>query len=152
MILIYTDGSCLGNPGPGGYGIVIKYENGHTVKISGGSKHSTNNRMELVAAIRGLQQIEETNKNICIITDSKYVVDSVTNGWVYNWEKSNWMRNGKVVPNADLWKILIGLLQLNDVKFRWIKGHAGHPENELCDMQARMKAQSILSKLGGRNG
>lgn len=148
MIFIYTDGSCLGNPGPGGYGIIIKHENGHTTKLSGGSKYTTNNRMELIAVIRGLQQIKETGQNICINTDSKYVVDSVTKGWIYKWEHFKWLRNGQPIPNSDLWKILIGLLQLNDVKFRWIKGHAGHTENEQCDMMARTKVQSMYNKVG----
>lgn len=143
MILIYTDGSCLGNPGPGGYGIIIKYENGNTQKLSGGSKYTTNNRIELIAVIRALQQIKETGQNICIITDSKYVVDSVTKGWVYKWEHSQWLKKGQPVLNSDLWKILIELLQLNDIKFRWIKGHAGHEENEQCDSMARTKAKYI---------
>lgn len=147
MILIYTDGSCLGNPGPGGYGVIIKYENGHVFELSGGSKFSTNNRMELIAVIRGLQQINEVNQNICITTDSKYVVDSITKGWVYKWEKNKWLRDGKSILNNDLWKILISLLNLNNVKFRWIKGHAGNAENEQCDMMARTKALAIKNKL-----
>ena len=140
-IEIYTDGGCSGNPGPGGYGIVLLY-NGLRKEISGGYKQTTNNRMELLAVIRALEALKEPCK-ITLYSDSKYVIDSITKGWVYKWQKNNWMRN-KTDPalNVDLFKLLLPLLKAHEVSFVWVKGHASNIENERCDTLARNFIQS----------
>lgn len=144
-IEIFTDGACSGNPGPGGYGIILRY--GENVKeISGGDKQTTNNRMELSAVIEALRALKEP----CIVsltTDSQYVVNSVTKGWVYNWLKKGWMKTKtEPVPNADLWQQLLPLLRQHEVSFVWVRGHNGHPENERCDELAVIK-RDYFSKL-----
>lgn len=132
---IFTDGACSGNPGAGGYGVVMRYGS-HEKELSGGEPSTTNNRMELTAVIEGLSALKEPCR-VILTTDSKYVADSVSKGWLYNWQKKNWVKSGnKPVPNADLWKRLIPLLNTHEVKFVWVKGHAGHPENERCDSLA----------------
>ncbi|MDE5937433.1 MAG: ribonuclease HI [Ruminococcus sp.] len=132
---IFSDGACSGNPGAGGYGTILRF--GSIEKeLSGGEAHTTNNRMELMGVITGLSALKEPC-NVIVTTDSKYVVDSVTKGWVYNWQKKNWIRSkDKPVPNTDLWKQLLPLLDKHNVTFKWVKGHAGHPENERCDRLA----------------
>ena len=129
---IYTDGACSGNPGPGGWGAVLIYGE-HEKQLSGGEKETTNNRMELTAVIEALSLL----KRPCVVTlttDSKYVSDSVTKGWVYGWQKRGWKKSdGKPALNPDLWEKLLPLLKMHDVKFVWIKGHAGHKYNEICD-------------------
>ena len=131
----YTDGACSGNPGPGGYGLVLKY-NGHEKESSCGYRLTTNNRMEILAVIRGLSMLKETC-NVNIYSDSKYVIDAITQGWVYKWEANCWMRSQKhKAANADLWEQLLVLLDEHNVEFHWVKGHAGHPENERCDKLA----------------
>ncbi len=132
---LYTDGACSGNPGPGGYGLVLKY-NGHEKESSCGYRLTTNNRMEILAVIRGLSMLKETC-NVNIYSDSKYVIDAITQGWVYKWEANCWMRNKKEkAVNVDLWEQLLVLLDEHNVEFHWVKGHAGHPENERCDKLA----------------
>ena len=132
---IFTDGACSGNPGAGGYGVVLRYGR-HEKEISGGSAQTTNNRMELTGVIVALSALKESCR-VILTTDSKYVVDSVSKKWVYNWQKKNWIRSGnEPVPNTDLWKQLLPLLEKHDVTFNWVKGHAGHPENERCDRLA----------------
>ena len=132
---LYTDGACSGNPGPGGYGLVLKY-NGHEKESSCGYRLTTNNRMEILAVIRGLSMLKETC-NVNIYSDSKYVIDAITQGWVYKWEANCWMRNKKdKAVNVDLWEQLLVLLDEHNVEFHWVKGHAGHPENERCDKLA----------------
>lgn len=132
---IFTDGACSGNPGAGGYGVILRYGT-HEKELSGGSSDTTNNRMELTGVIVGLSALKEPCK-VILTTDSKYVVDSVTKKWVYNWQKKNWIRSkNEPVPNTDLWKQLLPLLEKHDVTFNWVKGHAGHPENERCDSLA----------------
>ena len=137
---IYTDGSCLGNPGPGGYGAVLKF-NQHRKEISAGFKNTTNNRMELLAAIEALAVLKEQ----CIVeltTDSQYVKDGI-NQWIHNWRRNGWRTsNKKPVKNADLWKKLDAQVQRHTVNWHWVKGHSGHPENERCDELARTAAQS----------
>ncbi len=129
---IYTDGACSGNPGPGGYGTILKF-NGHEKELSAGYKLTTNNRMELMAVIVGLESLKEK----CIVdvySDSKYIVDAVVKGWAKRWEQKGWMRNKKEpAKNPDLWERLLDLLDKHQVKMHWVKGHAGHPENERCD-------------------
>lgn len=132
FVEIFTDGACSGNPGPGGYGVILRY-NGRIKELSGGDSATTNNRMELTAVIRALDALKEPCK-VTLTTDSQYVVNSVEKKWLYNWEKKNWIRaKNDPVPNTDLWKQLIPLLEKHEVKFVWVRGHNGHPENERCD-------------------
>lgn len=129
---IFTDGACSGNPGPGGYGAILR-AGGKTKEISGGAKETTNNRMELMGVIEALTLLKYPC-DVVITTDSKYVVDSVTKGWARSWRKNGWIKsNKKPALNADLWEKLLALLDTHNVKFVWVKGHAGHPENERCD-------------------
>lgn len=132
---MFTDGACSGNPGPGGYGVILKY-NGVEKELCGGEELTTNNRMELTAVIEGLKILKQPC-NVSIQTDSKYVVDAITKGWLENWQKNNWRKaDKKLVLNVDLWQQLVELLKVHNVKFLWIKGHNGHPENERCDQLA----------------
>lgn len=135
-VQIYTDGACSGNPGPGGYGAVLVYGS-HRKEISGGEPQTTNNRMEILGVIRGLEMLKEPCE-VALFSDSRYVVDAIEKGWAVRWQKNNWMRNKKEPAlNPDLWEILLALLKRHRVTFHWIKGHAGHPENERCDELAR---------------
>lgn len=134
-VRIFTDGACSGNPGPGGWGALLRYQTMEK-SISGGEHQTTNNRMELTAVIASLSLLTEPC-DVTLTTDSKYVCDSVSKGWVYNWQKKSWMKDKNTpVPNTDLWKQLLPLLERHNVEFIWVKGHAGHPENELCDKLA----------------
>lgn len=128
MITIYTDGASRGNPGPGGYGVVLKYKK-HRKELSAGFKKTTNNRMELLAVIVGLEALKEEKLPVTIYSDSKYVVDSVDKGWLWGWVKKDF----KDKKNKDLWKRFIPAYKKQKVKFKWVKGHAGNPENERCD-------------------
>jgi len=131
-IVIYTDGSALNNPGPGGYGAVIL--NGENrVELSGGFRKTTNNRMEMLAAIKALAHIQ-SQTSIVLFTDSKYIVDSVTKGWAQRWKSKGWFRTkDQYAENRDLWATMLTLIDSRKVEFRWVKGHAGIPENERCD-------------------
>lgn len=134
-VQIYTDGACSGNPGKGGWGAVLIYGKNEK-QISGGEQNTTNNRMELTAVIRALKLLKEPCR-VTLTTDSKYVCDSVSKGWVYGWQKRGWKKSdGKQALNVDLWSVLLELLEIHDVSFHWIKGHAGHKYNELCDKLA----------------
>ena len=135
FVEIFTDGACSGNPGPGGYGVVLRYGT-REKELSGGDSSTTNNRMELLGVITGLAALKEPCQ-VTLTTDSKYVVDSITKGWVYNWKKNNWIKSDKKTAlNVDLWEQLLPLLEKHKVTFKWVKGHAGHPENERCDRLA----------------
>ncbi|MDN5212313.1 ribonuclease HI [Fulvivirgaceae bacterium BMA12] len=136
MITIYTDGSSRGNPGPGGYGVVLKYKK-HRKELSAGFRMTTNNRMELLAVIVGLEALKEEQLPVTIYSDSKYVVDAVDKGWLWGWVKKNF----KDKKNEDLWKRFIPAYKKQKVKFRWVKGHAGIPENERCDQLAVAAAE-----------
>lgn len=136
MIRIYTDGAAQGNPGPGGYGVILKY-NQHIKEMSEGFRLTTNNRMELLAVITGLEALKKNDITVTIYSDSKYVVDAVEKGWIWGWQKKNFAKKA----NADLWQRYIPLHQKFKPKFIWIKGHAGHPENERCDQLAVMAAE-----------
>lgn len=137
---IYTDGSCLGNPGPGGYGVVMKYQQ-HVKELSGGFIETTNNRMELMAAIAALECLKRPC-SIDISTDSQYVRQGITQ-WLVNWKRNNWRTAAKEpVKNKDLWQRLDAACQSHDIRWHWVKGHAGHPENERCDVLAREAATS----------
>ena len=130
-INLYTDGSAKGNPGKGGYGVVLKAGT-HYKEISQGYRHTTNNRMELLAVIVGLEHLKSNKSDVVVFSDSKYVVDSVEKKWVFQWQKKGF--KGK--KNADLWKRFLLIYQKHNVSFQWVKGHAGHPENEKCDLLA----------------
>jgi len=143
-VVIYTDGSCLKNPGRGGYGVVMLYD-GHREELSGGFRLTTNNRMEILACIVGLQSLKASGGAGCAVTlytDSQYVVNSIEKGWAKNWRKNRWMRKGVEVPNADLWGRLLDLCEQHEVSFNWVRGHAGNKENERCDFLARQGAVS----------
>ncbi len=134
-IELFTDGACSGNPGPGGWGVVLRY-NGHEKELSGGEANTTNNRMELTAAIEGLSALKEPCK-VRLVTDSKYVADGITKGWAESWRKNNWRKaDKKPALNPDLWEKLLNLISEHNVTIEWVKGHAGHPENERCDQLA----------------
>ena len=135
-IKIYTDGSSIGNPGPGGYGIILYWE-GKIRELTGGYRKTTNNRMELLAVIIGLESLKYKPSNVTIFSDSKYVIDSIEKKWVFNWEKKNF--KGK--KNHDLWKRLLEIYREHEIKFRWIKGHNNHPQNERCDFLALQSAK-----------
>lgn len=130
-IFLYTDGAASGNPGPGGYGVVLKCGT-HVKEISGGFAKTTNNRMELLAVIVGLEAIKWENARVEVWSDSKYVVNAITEGWLEKWILKDW----KKVKNPDLWQRFLPLYRAHQVTFHWIKGHAGHPENERCDRLA----------------
>ena len=130
-IFLYTDGSSSGNPGPGGYGVILKC--GSLVKeMSGGFVRTTNNRMELLAVITGLEAVRWQNARVEVYSDSSYVVNAVNEGWLREWERKGW----KKVKNPDLWQRFLAVYRLHRVTFHWIKGHTGHPENERCDALA----------------
>ena len=132
---IFTDGACSGNPGPGGYGVILRYK-GVNKELSGGEPNTTNNRMELTAVITGLAALKEPCE-VTLYSDSRYIIDAIQKGWAKKWQANHWMRNAKEPAlNADLWEQLLGLLERHPVTFVWVKGHAGHPENERCDRLA----------------
>ena len=132
---IFTDGACSGNPGPGGWGAILRC-NGTEKEISGGEKDTTNNRMELTGVIEALKALKFPC-DVTITTDSKYVYDSITKGWVYKWKENGWRKpDKKPALNPDLWGELLRLLDTHNVTFNWVKGHNEHPENERCDKLA----------------
>ena len=132
---IYTDGACKGNPGSGGWAAILEYD-GREKELCGGEKDTTNNRMELTAAIMGLSALKEPCE-VRLVTDSKYVADGITKGWAESWQKNNWRKaDKKPALNPDLWEKLLELIKIHNVTIEWVKGHAGHPENERCDQLA----------------
>ncbi|WP_024872871.1 ribonuclease HI [Tolumonas lignilytica] len=140
QITLYTDGSCLGNPGPGGYAAVLIYKQ-HRKELSQGYELTTNNRMELMAAIVGLQSLSEPCQ-VKLTTDSQYVRQGITQ-WIHGWKKKGWKTaNREPVKNVDLWLLLDAEMQRHDVEWLWVKGHSGHPENERCDELARNAAMA----------
>ena len=140
QIEIFTDGSCLGNPGPGGYGAVMIFAD-HRKELSQGFKHTTNNRMELLAPIEALACLTETC-SVNLTTDSQYVKNGI-NQWIINWKKNGWRTSDKKpVKNVDLWKRLDEQVNRHKVTWHWVKGHSGHPENEACDQLARAGAEN----------
>ena len=140
QVSLYTDGSCLGNPGPGGYGALLIYKE-HRKELSQGYRLTTNNRMELMAAIAGLLALQESCK-VNLTTDSQYVRQGITQ-WIENWKRRGWLTASKEpVKNVDLWQLLDKEVQRHNVEWLWVKGHSGHPENERCDELARSAAES----------
>jgi ribonuclease HI len=135
-IVVYTDGGSLNNPGPGGYGVVI-IDDGECHELSGGFRLTTNNRMEMMAAVVALTQLQECQKKVKIFSDSSYLVNSITKGWAKKWQTSGWKKSdGNSVVNRDLWQELLKLLKDLDVTFCWVKGHSGNAGNERCDKLA----------------
>lgn len=134
-IEMYSDGACSGNPGPGGYGVILRYK-GNEKELSGGEEDTTNNRMELMGVITGLETLKEPC-HVTIYTDSQYVVNGITKGWAASWKANGWKKKDKKPAlNSDLWDRLLNQVERHQVDFVWIKGHAGHPENERCDRLA----------------
>lgn len=139
-IELYSDGSCLNNPGPGGYGVILRYK-GHEKELSQGFILTTNNRMELLGVIKGLSALKESCK-VVVTTDSQYVRQGITS-WISGWKRNNWKTASKApVKNQDLWKQLDAVVQKHDVSWCWVKGHNGHAENERCDRLANAAANS----------
>lgn len=142
---LYTDGACSGNPGPGGWGAVLIFK-GKRMELSGGEAMTTNNRMELTAVIQGLLKLKERCR-VRIYTDSQYIVNAVNKGWVFGWQNNNWLKKDKKPAlNRDLWETLLGLLAAHQCEFVWLKGHAGHAENERCDALAVAQAEKFAPK------
>ena len=132
---LYTDGACSGNPGPGGWGAILRWA-GKEKELSGGEPSTTNNRMELTAVIEGLAALREPCR-VVLTSDSRYVVDGIQKGWARSWKRNGWRKaDKKPALNADLWDHLLTLLEIHQVKFVWVHGHQGHPENERCDRLA----------------
>jgi ribonuclease HI len=141
LILLYTDGGAEPNPGRGGYGVVLSHK-GRKKEFSAGFQMTTNNRMELLAVISGLQKLKVIS-HVKVYSDSRYVVDGIEKGWAKKWRSKGWMRSGKgKAINPDLWARLLDLVEHHEVQFHWVKGHAGHPENERCDELASRAMRS----------
>lgn len=133
QVILYTDGSAQGNPGPGGYGLILEWAGYQVYKeFSQGYRLTTNNRMELLAVIVGLEKLKNAGTKVLVVSDSKYVVDAVTKGWVFGWEKKNF----KDKKNPDLWMRFLRIYRQHQVSFQWVKGHNNHPMNERCDVLA----------------
>jgi len=136
-ITIHTDGACSGNPGPGGWGAILEW-NGHRKELHGGERDTTNNRMEMQAAIEALKALKKPGRSVILITDSVYLRDGITK-WIHGWKKRNWKTaDKKPVKNVDLWQELEALTQNHEIEWRWVKGHAGDPGNERADELARL--------------
>ena len=139
-VTIHTDGACLGNPGPGGYGVILDHQ-GRRRELSGGYARTTNNRMELLAAIVGLEALNRPC-DVTLYSDSRYLVDAVSKGWAVKWRRNGWMRNKReAAVNPDLWERLLNLLEQHKAEFRWVRGHSGDPDNERCDALASAAAR-----------
>lgn len=149
-VTAYTDGAASGNPGPGGYGVVLEAGK-HRKELWGGFRRTTNNRMELLATIVALESLKTPGTEVTIVTDSKYVADSVEKGWVFGWEKKGFAKK----KNPDLWKRFLAVYRQHKVRFQWVRGHNGHPQNELCDQlavaareQADLPADEVYERVG----
>ena len=150
IVEMNTDGSCLGNPGPGGYGVLLRY-NGHEKELSDGFKRTTNNRMELMAAIAGLEALKESCM-VAITTDSQYVRDGITK-WIKGWKKRGWKTvKGDMVKNADLWMRLDKAVGRHETNWQWVRGHSGHADNERVDALAKAAARAGKKVDGGYHG
>jgi len=153
-VTAYTDGAASGNPGPGGYGVVLEAGR-HRRELWGGYRRTTNNRMELLAAIVALEALKNPGTEVTIVSDSKYVVDAVQQGWLFDWEKKGFAKK----KNPDLWKRFLTIYRQHRVGFQWIRGHNGHPQNELCDRlavaareQPDLPADEVYERTGGEEG
>lgn len=139
---IFTDGACKGNPGPGGWGAILRYKEVER-EISGGEVQTTNNRMELMALIKALELLKEPC-HVRVTSDSKYVLDALQKGWARGWRARGWVKGDKKPAlNPDLWERLLDLVEQHDMEYHWIKGHAGHAENERCDELAVLAAEAV---------
>jgi ribonuclease HI len=135
QVTLYTDGACKNNPGPGGYGVVLLFDS-HRKELSAGYRKTTNNRMEILAAIAGLEALKEPCR-VRLYSDSQYLVNAIEKGWALRWQANGWKRNSKEKAiNPDLWEKLLNLCKIHKVEFIWVRGHAGHIENERCDVLA----------------
>lgn len=144
IVEIFSDGACTGNPGPGGYGTILRYAKKEK-EISGYRPHTTNNRMELIAVIKGLEALKRPSR-VRIVTDSNYVFKGITT-WIHTWQKRNWLNSRKeAVLNRDLWERLLRVSKPHTIEWRWVRGHAGHPENERCDKLAREAIKKNVKK------
>ncbi len=142
-VMLYTDGACSGNPGPGGWCAILRYRQ-REKELFGSEAETTNNRMELTAVLSGLKALKKSC-DVIVVTDSRYVCDAINQHWLYAWLKNGWKKaDKKPVLNRDLWETLLPLLQQHNVTFQWIKGHAGHPENERCDAIAVREYQKFI--------
>lgn len=142
QVELFTDGACSGNPGPGGWGAILRY-NGHEKELSGGAAQTTNNRMELTAVIEGLKALKEPC-HVQLCSDSKYVIDGLEKGWAANWKKNGWRRSDKSPAlNPELWEELLELTAKHTLTYHWVHGHQGHPENERCDALAVAQSQKF---------
>ena len=142
-VYMYTDGACSGNPGPGGWGTILKYKSTEK-RLSGGEKNTTNNRMELTAVIMGLRALKESC-HVILTTDSKYVSDDISKGWAESWKENGWRKKDKKPAlNPDLWDELLALTYKHRVEIIWVRGHDGHPENEECDKMAVAESQKFI--------
>lgn len=142
VVVIHTDGACRGNPGPGGWGAILSYD-GHEKCLSGAERETTNNRMELIAAIAGLEALKRRCR-VRLVTDSQYVKNGITQ-WLANWKRNNWRTAARSpVKNADLWKRLDAAAARHDIEWEWVRGHSGHPENERADALARSAIDEML--------
>ena len=141
FVEIYSDGACKGNPGPGGWGVLLRYGK-HEKQLYGGESQTTNNRMELTAVIKGLEGLKRSSR-VRVITDSQYVKNGITQ-WIHNWKRNGWKTAGRQpVKNADLWQTLDKEVARHDVEWHWVKGHSGHPENELADRLANRGIEEL---------
>lgn len=148
QVEIFTDGACSGNPGAGGYGVILRFGN-ISKELYGGEVSTTNNRMEMTAVIRALQALKEPCE-VTLYSDSQYVINAITKGWAEGWQKRGWVKaDKKPALNSDLWQVILDLLKIHRVKFIWVKGHAGHTENERVDRLAVAGTQR--AKTTGRN-
>lgn len=142
MIYLYTDGAAKGNPGPGGYGVLLK-KGSLKKELSSGYRKTTNNRMELLAVIVGLEALKKIGEKVLVVSDSKYVIDSVEKKWVFSWEKSGFKKK----KNVDLWIRFLCVYRKHSVSFQWVRGHNNHPENERCDFLAVTAAENSLLQI-----
>ena len=144
---LYTDGACSGNPGPGGWGCILIYK-GIKKEMSGGDIMTTNNRMELMAALQGLRALKEVCR-VELYSDSKYLVDSIEKGWAVSWRAHGWRKaDKKMALNADLWKEMLELIEKHEVRLHWVKGHADNPYNNRCDEMAVKEWKAVKERLG----
>jgi ribonuclease HI len=143
IVELFSDGACKGNPGPGGWGVVLRY-GANEKRLYGGALGTTNNRMELLAVIRGLQALKKPSQ-VAVTTDSQYVKNGITQ-WIHGWKRNGWKTAArKAVKNADLWQLLDSEVSKHEVKWHWVKGHAGHPGNELADELANLGVQEVTA-------
>ena len=143
---LFADGACSGNPGPGGWGTILRYK-GHEKELSGGEAKTTNNRMELIAVIEGLKALKEPCE-VTITSDSQYVCNGITKGWAEKWQKNNWIKSDKTkAKNPELWDELLSLLKKHKARVVWVKGHNGHPENERCDKLATAESEKYKKSI-----